>query len=129
MTRLKIWSPPCYNSINLIPSEVNVLPTYGYECTKCKEQFEVVQRITENALSVHDDCGGELRRLLYPVGIVFKGPGFHVNDYGKNGKSPGSSSSAETDSKKQETPSETKPEAKSEAPAKAEPAASTSKPD
>src|SRR6266481_7476814 len=99
-------------------SEVNVLPTYGYECTKCKEQFEVVQRMTENALAVHDDCGGELRRLLYPVGIVFKGPGFHVNDYGKNGKNTdkasGTAKSEPAKEAKIETTSETKTETKTE---------------
>lgn len=61
------------------------MPTYGYECNKCKQQFEVFQRITDDPLTIHEGCGGELRRLLYPVGIVFKGPGFYVNDYGKNG--------------------------------------------
>ena len=80
--------------------------------------------MTEDALAVHDDCGGELRRLLYPVGIVFKGPGFHVNDYGKNGKSAGPPAK---ETAKAETPSETKPEAKSET--KVEPAAAASKTD
>ena len=92
------------------------MPTYGYECTKCKEQFEVIQRMTEDALSVHDDCGGELRRLLYPVGIVFKGSGFHVNDYGKHGINPAkSSASTKTETKvgaATETKSETKGESK-----------------
>jgi len=81
------------------------VPTYGYECTRCGAQFEVFQSITEQPLSVHDGCGGAVRRLVYPVGIVFKGPGFHVNDYpskrngkdGKNGKGETSSeSSSET---------------------------------
>ena len=90
------------------------MPTYGYECAKCKDQFEVIQRITEDALAVHEDCGGELRRLLYPVGIVFKGPGFHVNDYGKNGKSPSSSSTADKGDLKPESKTEAKSEAKTE---------------
>lgn len=59
------------------------MPTYGYECALCKEQFEVTQRMSDPALTTHDGCGGDLRRLLYPVGIVFKGPGFYVNDYAK----------------------------------------------
>jgi putative FmdB family regulatory protein len=61
------------------------MPTYGYQCERCKEQFEVFQRITEPALTTHDGCGGELRRIMYPVGILFKGPGFYVNDYARNG--------------------------------------------
>ena len=107
-------------------SEVKSLPTYGYECTKCKEQFEIMQRITEAALSIHDDCGGELRRLLYPVGIVFKGPGFHVNDYGKNGKNASAAkSSAKSDSPGAESKAESKAEVKSEAKAETPSAAST----
>ena len=78
------------------------MPTYGYECAKCRDQFEVVQRMTEDPLSIHEGCGGQLRRLLYPVGIVFKGPGFYVNDYARAGKD------------RAEKPAESKPEAKSE---------------
>ena len=98
------------------------MPTYGYECTACKEQFEVFQKITDDPLAIHEDCGGELRRLLYPVGIVFKGPGFHVNDYGRNGKKSSTESSTvkseaksdSTTSDKTASKSETKSEAKSE---------------
>lgn len=74
------------------------MPTYGYECTLCGAEFEVQQSITAEPLSVHDGCGGALRRRVYPVGIVFKGPGFHVNDYAPkrngNGKEPGASESS-----------------------------------
>jgi putative FmdB family regulatory protein len=83
------------------------MPTYGYECGTCNEKFEVFQRITEDALSVHDGCGGSLRRLLYPVGIVFKGSGFYVNDYAKSEKK-------ETSTKPGEGASETKTETKAE---------------
>ena len=96
------------------------MPTYGYECTRCGDQFEVFQRITEDALSTHEDCGGELRRLLYPVGIVFKGPGFHVNDYTSTGR--------KSEKKADEAKTESKPAAKSETKteSKPEPAAATS---
>ncbi len=98
------------------------MPTYGYECTKCNEQFEVFQRITEDPLSIHEGCGGELRRLLYPVGIVFKGPGFHVNDYGRSGKKADADKPAET---KAETKSETKTESKTETKSEASAAPAT----
>lgn len=86
------------------------MPTYGYECTACKEQFEVFQKITDDPLAIHEDCGGELRRLLYPVGIVFKGSGFHVNDYGRHGKK----SSSETTPAKAEAKSDSSTSAKTE---------------
>ena len=85
------------------------MPTYGYECTACKEQFEVFQKMTDKALATHENCGGELRKLLYPVGIVFKGSGFYVNDYGKK---PNSEAKSEAKSDKAETKSETTPEHK-----------------
>jgi predicted nucleic acid-binding Zn ribbon protein len=65
--------------------------------------------MAEAALSVHDNCGGELRRLLYPVGIVFKGSGFHVNDYGKNGrKSSEGKGAVSTNDNKTESKTESK---------------------
>lgn len=90
------------------------MPTYGYECQTCKVQFETVQRITEDALKIHDGCGGALKRLLYPVGIVFKGSGFYVNDYGKTGKKEGLDSSSSSTSDKEDKKSEAKTESKSE---------------
>ena len=90
------------------------MPTYGYECTSCKEQFEVFQRMTDSPLAIHDACGGELRRLLYPVGIVFKGPGFHVNDYSRGGKNAPAESKSDTKSDKVEAKSESKSESKTE---------------
>ncbi|MHB0999669.1 MAG: FmdB family zinc ribbon protein [Armatimonadota bacterium] len=63
------------------------MPTYGYQCTKCNHTFEVFQKITDDPLTKCEQCEGELKKLLYPVGIVFKGSGFHVNDY-KSSSSP-----------------------------------------
>jgi putative FmdB family regulatory protein len=57
------------------------MPTYGYQCTRCENAFEIVQKITDNALSTCDECGGELRKKIFPVGIQFNGSGFYVNDY------------------------------------------------
>lgn len=57
------------------------MPTYGYKCTRCEDTFEIVQRITDEPLTECEKCRGELKKLLYPVGIVFKGSGFHINDY------------------------------------------------
>jgi putative FmdB family regulatory protein len=58
------------------------MPTYVYECRSCAKVFEAEQKMTEPPLS---DCGcgaaGSLRRLIQPAGVLFKGQGFHVNDY------------------------------------------------
>jgi putative FmdB family regulatory protein len=57
------------------------MPTYEYECLKCKRVFETRQRISEPALTVCDVCGGELRRLLSAAPFILKGEGWYVTDY------------------------------------------------
>ncbi len=56
------------------------MPTYQYVCTECGGQLEAVQKFTDEPLTVHDDCGGRLRKVFSPVGIVFKGSGFYRTD-------------------------------------------------
>lgn len=65
------------------------MPTYGYRCTECNHTFEVFQRITDEPIQECEKCKGPVRRLLYPVGVVFKGPGFHINDYRKPARKDG----------------------------------------
>jgi putative FmdB family regulatory protein len=62
------------------------VPTYQYTCTDCGEQVEVVQKFTDDALTVCPACGGKLRKVFSPVGIVFKGSGFYRTD-SRNGSS------------------------------------------
>jgi len=59
------------------------MPTYGYECIGCSRNFEVFQKITDDSLTQCEVCGGVLKKKIFPVGIVFKGSGFYVNDYAK----------------------------------------------
>lgn len=65
------------------------MPTYVYECSSCNSQFEVQQRITENALETCR-CGstGTVKRLIQPIAVLFKGAGFHINDYAAKGAAP-----------------------------------------
>ena len=66
------------------------MPTYGYQCKGCGHQFEVFQKMTDAAITACERCGAAVKKILYPVGIQFKGAGFYVNDYAKssgNGKS------------------------------------------
>ena len=55
------------------------MPTYAYRCTAGHE-FETVQRITENPLERCHVCEEPVRRMVFPVGIVFKGSGFYKTD-------------------------------------------------
>ena len=65
------------------------MPTYGYKCKACEHSFEVLQRISDDPIQVCPKCKGKVVRMLYPVGIVFKGSGFHINDYRKPEKHDG----------------------------------------
>ncbi len=58
------------------------MPTYEYECKKCKKRFEIFQNITAKPLKKCQDCGGSLKRLIGSgSGIIFKGSGFYATDY------------------------------------------------
>jgi putative FmdB family regulatory protein len=70
------------------------VPTYQYLCTECGGQLEAVQKFTDEPLTVHEDCGGRLRKVFSPVGIVFKGSGFYKTDSRTSASSAASSSSS-----------------------------------
>ena len=63
------------------------MPTYQYTCTECGEPVEAVQKFTDAPLTVCAACGGRLRKVFSPVGIVFKGSGFYRTDSRKSPRS------------------------------------------
>jgi putative FmdB family regulatory protein len=68
------------------------MPTYEYACTECGDRTEVVQSFSDAPPTTCPVCGGVLRKVFSPVGIVFKGSGFYRTD--SRGK-PASSSKAD----------------------------------
>lgn len=97
------------------------MPIYEYACTACGERTEAKQSFQDPPLEECPQCGGKLRKLFSPVGIVFKGSGFYSTDAKSGSKSTGSTDKSESSSKseantesKSETKSETKPAAKKE---------------
>ena len=110
------------------------MPIYGYRCSNCGHEFEIQQRMSDQALKACPECQGKLNKILYPVGISFKGSGFYTTDYGSgksaaaassNGAAKGSDKAAaesgadskaesSSESKSESTPkSESKPDTKS----------------
>ena len=81
------------------------MPTYVYRCKACEHQFETFQKMTDEPVKQCPECKGKVARVLFAPGIVFKGSGFHINDY------PSSGSSASRDDK---TPTESKTETKTD---------------
>ena len=83
------------------------MPMYEYKCHACGQVFEIIQRFSDQPLTSHDGCGGNVERLLSAPALQFKGSGWYITDYAKGGgkASPGSSESAGTS--KPETKTET----------------------
>ncbi|MDP9251188.1 MAG: FmdB family transcriptional regulator [Chloroflexota bacterium] len=56
------------------------MPTYDYQCRSCGAVVEVVHSMLEDGPTTCERCGGQLRRVINPSGIIFKGSGFYRND-------------------------------------------------
>ncbi len=84
------------------------MPTYTYRCTKCGDEVEAFQSMSDPPLRRCKKCKGALRRTFNPVGIVLKGSGFHRNDYRSKSSSSSRSESKESSSEKKESSSEKK---------------------
>jgi len=60
---------------------------YEYKCASCGTVFEVIQKFSDQPLREHPGCGGVVERLISAPALQFKGTGWYVTDYGKNGSS------------------------------------------
>jgi putative FmdB family regulatory protein len=86
------------------------MPIYEYRCER-GHTFEVMQRMTDDPLTVCEEHGLPVQRVFHPVAVHFKGSGFYNTDYGKkkSGAASGSdsasteSSSSKTDSSKSDS--------------------------
>jgi putative FmdB family regulatory protein len=56
------------------------MPTYEYACRSCGTHVEVYQRFSDPSLTECGVCGGPLRKVFHPAGILFKGSGFYATD-------------------------------------------------
>lgn len=61
------------------------MPLYEYKCAKCGDVFELIQKFSDEPLHEHPGCGGAVEKLVSVSALQFKGSGWYVNDYGKNG--------------------------------------------
>ena len=59
---------------------MRAVPTYDYECRSCGNRIEVIHSMLDDGPSTCEVCGGALRRVIYPTGIIFKGSGFYKTD-------------------------------------------------
>lgn len=75
------------------------MPIYEYECLSCGIHFERQQRWNDAPVTACPECEGQVRKVLHPVGIVFKGTGFYKTDYCSTGNKE---KEAEKEGKKEE---------------------------
>lgn len=62
------------------------LPLYEYECEKCGERFEIIQKVDAKSTHKCPKCPGQGKRLLSAPAIRFRGTGWYVTDYGTGKK-------------------------------------------
>ena len=91
------------------------MPTYEYRCEK-GHLFERVQKMNDRPVTKCPVCGAKASRMISGgQGLIFKGTGFYITDYGKDGKGPRKdvSESAPVAEAKTESKAEAKPDTKS----------------
>ena len=102
------------------------MPIYEYRCEDCEAGFEIMQKMSDDPLEVCEKCGGQLRKVLHPVAIHFKGSGFYTTDYGRGSKGrrpteaaeagPAAESGASAEAKPADKPADKPAGASAEAP-------------
>jgi len=75
------------------------MPTYEYQCEKCGFEFEQFQRMSAEPLKICPQCRKKSlhRKISGGVGVIFKGSGFYINDYGSKNISKDSAKSQSKD--------------------------------
>ena len=105
------------------------MPTYEYECPD-GHVFEKLQKMTEKPRTKCPVCGKTaVRKISGGAGLVFKGSGFYITDYGKDGKGPRKEptpAGGETPTKPESTDTSSKPTKEPATKADATPSTSSS---
>src|SRR5437773_6245551 len=78
------------------------MPVYVYRCADCGADLETRQSFSDAPLTTCESCGGALRRLVFPAGVIFKGSGWYSTDSRatSNGKRDGGDTGEKTAAEK-----------------------------
>ena len=60
------------------------MPIYQYRCQQCRHLHEAMQKVSDPPITECPECGGEMKKIIAPAGIIFKGSGWHINDYSRS---------------------------------------------
>ena len=91
------------------------MPIYEYECSRCHHRFELRQGFDAEPCNSCPQCQSIARRVLQPVGIVFRGSGFYVTDNRKDGGGQAEEKRSEPEAKKEPDESKTEKSTSKEA--------------
>ena len=100
------------------------MPIYEYQCTKCGDKFEALQKMSDAPIKKCKKCKGKVDRLISHSGFVLKGSGWYVTDYPSESRKKGMAAEKKTSEPKEtaktkpsesKAPSEKKPSAKPKA--------------
>jgi putative FmdB family regulatory protein len=83
------------------------MPNYEYECQTCGVHFERTQKFTDEPMQICPECGGKVRKLFFPVGIIFKGSGWYKTDHGSGAIPPAENKDAAPAAKTEPAKAET----------------------
>lgn len=82
------------------------MPIYSYKCSGCGSEEEIIHSSSDGKTRNCEKCGAALERQIAPIAVIFKGSGFHKNDY-SHGSGGGASASSSPAPKKEEAAKET----------------------
>jgi len=81
------------------------MPIYLYQCDTCGVRFERRQHISEPPLVDCPECDGCVRRIIQPVGVIFRGSGFYITDNRQVSSPTLGAAKGSTETEKKETTS------------------------
>ena len=80
------------------------MPIYEYECLKCGNQLEVMQKMSDAPLKQCPKCKAKkLEKIISQSAFAFKGSGWYVTDYSKSGGKKDKTDTDKTDKSEDKT--------------------------
>jgi putative FmdB family regulatory protein len=90
------------------------MPIYEYQCSRCKNVFELLHKMGEDCKAVCSKCMAPAKKLISATNFVLKGSGFYVNDYPSKSRQEGKGDEKEGSDKVAPVKSEEKKAEKAE---------------
>jgi putative FmdB family regulatory protein len=83
------------------------MPIYEYKCSRCKNQFQAMQKFSDAPILQCPTCGGDVKKLISRSSFHLKGSGWYLTDYAKKNSSASSCESESVSSPSTDTKTST----------------------